>query len=177
LGELNEWAKYTLFEHSARIPLIIRVPGQQPVFPISTLGFVESVDVFPTVVEASGWVAPPLCASPASQDPVCVEGVSAMELWAAPARPWKTAAFTQFPRPDRGFTNLTDGAPPFDPVEGDEAVMGYSNSDIIMTHHSRPFLAHLSAPRHLARCTHAVCCALLCTHADRVLIGAWNPMM
>ena len=43
-----------------------------------------------------------------------------------------------------------------------------------LRHHFGPVLAHLSAPPHPTR---AVCCALLGAHAERVLIGAWNPML
>ena len=38
----------------------------------------------------------------------------------------------------------------------------------------RPFRVHLAAPPHPA---HAVCRVLLCAHADRMLVGACNPML
>ena len=43
-----------------------------------------------------------------------------------------------------------------------------------LRHHFGPFLARFSAPPHPTR---AVGYALLGAHADRVLIGAWNPMV
>ena len=43
-----------------------------------------------------------------------------------------------------------------------------------LRHHFGPIFAQFSAPHHLTR---AVCHALLCVHADLVLIGAWNPML
>ena len=46
----------------------------------------------------------------------------------------------------------------------------YGNFDIIFG----PFYVQFSAPRHLSR---AVWRVLLGVHADRVLIGAWNPML
>ena len=43
-----------------------------------------------------------------------------------------------------------------------------------LRHHFWPAFAHFSAPPHPAR---GVCYALLRARADRVLIGAWNPML
>ena len=44
----------------------------------------------------------------------------------------------------------------------------------LFRHHFGPFLAHFSAPPHPTR---AACCDLLGGHADRVLVGGWNPML
>ena len=43
-----------------------------------------------------------------------------------------------------------------------------------LRHHLKPFFARFSALPHPAR---AVCCVLLGAYADRVVIGAWNPML
>ena len=43
-----------------------------------------------------------------------------------------------------------------------------------LRHHFRPFLARFSAP---TTPTRAVCCALRSAYADRVVIGAWDPML
>ena len=43
-----------------------------------------------------------------------------------------------------------------------------------LRHHFGPFSVQFSAPRHLSR---AVWRVLLGAHANRVLIGAWNPML
>jgi iduronate 2-sulfatase len=56
LGEHFMWGKVTLFEESARIPMILRVPGVTK--GASSQGLVEMVDVFPTLAELCG-VTPP----------------------------------------------------------------------------------------------------------------------
>ena len=135
LGELNQWAKYTNFEIGTRIPLLIRLAGQTTAMRSSAL--IESVDIFPTIVAAAGFPPPPLCANATDPTPLCVEGISALPLWGnniqeqkgAPLSPrtiaWKSAAFSQYPRPDNGLTVVSD-APPFNASEKGEAVMGYS---------------------------------------------------
>jgi iduronate 2-sulfatase len=84
LGEHGMWCKHTNFETSVHSPLIISVPGQQA----ATCGaLVEFVDIYPTLCEACGL---PL--------PEGLEGTSFMPLVEDPKRPWKRAAFSQYPR-------------------------------------------------------------------------------
>ena len=123
LGELNQWAKYTNYELGVRIPFLVHLPGQT--VGIRTAALAEANDIFPTIVAAAGLPVPPLCA-PGSQEMYCVEGVSLLPLWQDPKRPWKPAAFSQFPRPNRGFPVPAAGLPPFCEGCGPEAVMGYS---------------------------------------------------
>ena len=70
-----------------------------------------------------------------------------------------------------GFVDIHthyDGQVTWDPLLTPSS--GHGNFDFIFDH-----CALLKAPKpHIAR---AVCYVLLGTHADRVTIGAWNPML
>jgi iduronate 2-sulfatase len=86
LGENGFWCKQTNFELSARAPLIISVPGQKNIGS-RTDALVEFVDIYPSLAE--------LCNLP---QPDGLEGTSFTPLLENPQRPWKTAAFSQYPR-------------------------------------------------------------------------------
>ena len=89
-----------------RIPLIIRDPSATPG---RTAALVESVDIFPTLVQLAGLSPLEMCSpGPTDKQPVlCTEGLSAAPLFANPKKPWKKAAFSQYarpaPDPDNGF--------------------------------------------------------------------------
>jgi iduronate 2-sulfatase len=86
LGERGWWNKNTLFELSARAPLVVRAPGMKAAGrPCKRL--VEFVDVYPTVAELAGLTPPGN-----------LEGRSFVPLLADPDRPWKPAAYTQVAR-------------------------------------------------------------------------------
>ena len=97
LGEHGQWMKQSLFERSARAPLIIAAPG------VSTRGgvsprTVEYLDLYPTLAELAGLSAPS-----------GLEGRSLTPLLKNPKARWDRPAFTQVRRgPER------------------EAFMGYS---------------------------------------------------
>ncbi len=83
------WQKRTLFENSARAPLIVRPPAQ---FDQKRSGackrVVEFVDVYPTLCELAGIAAPEK-----------LDGKSLVPLLSDPDRQWKSVAVTQVVRP------------------------------------------------------------------------------
>lgn len=86
LGEHGLWCKHTNFETSARAPMICSVPGQKS-RGIQSQALTEFVDIYPTLCE--------LCDLPL---PEGLEGTSFVPLLDEPDRPWKEAAFSQYPR-------------------------------------------------------------------------------
>lgn len=83
LGEHGLWRKNSLFEESARAPLIIAAPHLAPSSRVCP-NPVEFIDVFPTVVVAAGL---PL--------PSGLEGRSLLPLLRDPAQSWNYPAYTQ----------------------------------------------------------------------------------
>ena len=103
LGEHDAWGKHTDVENDVNAPLILSVPGMKHAG-THTDALVEFVDIYPTLCELAGL---PL--------PGHLEGVSFEPLLTDPQRPWKTAAFSQYPRgtgkqgePLMGYTMRTD---------------------------------------------------------------------
>lgn len=84
LGEHGHWSKYTLFEQSTRVPMIVRVPGLTPAGAVCD-EIVELVDLLPTIGELTGF-----------QLPANLEGTSFVPLLANPKQPWKKGALTVF---------------------------------------------------------------------------------
>lgn len=85
LGEHASFAKHTNYEIDLHVPLIFAgqgIPTGERIRP-----FVETVDIFPTLAELAG--------VPASERR---EGTSFVPLIREPGRPWKQAAFSQYPR-------------------------------------------------------------------------------
>lgn len=101
LGEHGNWQKQSLFEESARVPLIIRAPGAKG-NGRSSSRIVESLDVYPTVAEFCG-VKPPKN----------LAGKSLLPLLKNPAKSWDRPAYTQTRRGNTndffmGYTVRTD---------------------------------------------------------------------
>lgn len=87
LGDMGIWGKATNYEIATRVPLIIWTPDMK-VRGESTDALVELIDMYPTLCELAGL---PL--------PDHLEGYSFARLLDSPNRPWKKAAFSQFPNP------------------------------------------------------------------------------
>jgi iduronate 2-sulfatase len=101
LGDNDEWAKQTNFEHATRIPFMIAVPGLAPG---RTSALVEQVDLFPTLIEAAtmhvagGATVVPHCPADTQASratALCTEGFSLVPLLKSPVAPWPKAAFSQ----------------------------------------------------------------------------------
>lgn len=87
LGDHGIWCKHTNYEQATRSALLLSAPGQK-VKGKKCEALVEFVDIYPTLAE--------LCSLP---KPSGVEGHSFAPLLDDPAKLWKSAAFSQYPRP------------------------------------------------------------------------------
>lgn len=88
LGEHGQWHKFTLFEQSARVPLLIRVPGVTRPGSVCTES-VELIDLFPTLQE--------LCGLPSTTQEL--SGRSLVPLLQDPKADWTAQpAYTQIRR-------------------------------------------------------------------------------
>ncbi len=89
LGDMGLWGKATNYEIATRVPMMICTPNM----PINSRGvqseaLVELVDIYPTLCELAGL-----------EKPEYLDGTSFVPLIENPNKPWKTAAFSQFPSP------------------------------------------------------------------------------
>jgi arylsulfatase A-like enzyme len=90
LGEHDAWCKHSTCENDANAPLVLSVPGMKHAG-IRTDALVEFVDIYPTLADLAGL---PL--------PAHLEGLSFKPVLEDPQRPWKSAAFSQYPRSSGG---------------------------------------------------------------------------
>ncbi len=89
LGDHGMWCKHTNYERATRAALVMSVPGQKAAGK-PTDALVEFVDIYPTLAGVCGLPTP-----------AGVEGHSFAPLLDDPKRPWKAAAFSQYPRTDK----------------------------------------------------------------------------
>jgi arylsulfatase A-like enzyme len=86
LGDHGMWCKHTNYERATRAALLMSAPGRKAAGK-STDALVEFVDIYPTLAEVCGLPRPD-----------GVEGHSFAPLLDDPKKPWKAAAFSQYPR-------------------------------------------------------------------------------
>jgi iduronate 2-sulfatase len=98
LGEHGEWCKHSNVENDTNAPLLLSVPGMKQAGR-RTRRLVEFVDIYPTLADLAGLPLPPH-----------LEGVSFKPLIDEPNRPWKPAAFSQYPRGQKlmGYSMRTE---------------------------------------------------------------------
>ena len=89
LGDMGVWGKATNYEIATRVPLILWTPDMEKENRgAKTDALVELIDMYPTLCELAGVDAPDH-----------LEGTSFAPLVDDPSRPWKQAAFSQYPNP------------------------------------------------------------------------------
>jgi arylsulfatase A-like enzyme len=86
LGEHGTWCKHNNYETSTHATLVVAPPKYRHAG-AKTKALVEFVDIYPTLAD--------LCGLPL---PSGLEGASFKPVLDAPGRPWKAAAFSQYPR-------------------------------------------------------------------------------
>jgi len=85
LGDHGLWCKHSNFETATHAPMIARAPGLRG--GVRTRRLTEFVDIYPSLCELAGLSLP-----------ATLEGTSFVPLMKEPDRPWKKAAFSQYPR-------------------------------------------------------------------------------
>jgi len=87
LGDQGLWAKGTNFERATHGPLIFRFPKSMGMDQGKTDAFVETVDIYPTLLE--------LCSIP---EPPVIDGQSFLPVLQDLETPWKTEIYHMFER-------------------------------------------------------------------------------
>ena len=95
LGEQASWTKHTLFEHSARVPFVIRAPGIKPG---RTRAPVELIDIYRTLADLAHL----------SKVPEDVQGSSLVPVLRDTHSQVRNFSLTQYPRCPRDWSKMWD---------------------------------------------------------------------
>ena len=87
LGERGMWYKQTFFEPSARVPLMVSLPGRPGARTVESV--VSLVDLFPTLLDLAGAGQPTELASP-------IDGASLVPLIQGNAAGWRDEAISEY---------------------------------------------------------------------------------
>ena len=98
-GEDGYWTKHTNYEQANRIPLLMVAPGVTPAGSVSRQ-LAKSVDVFPTLAELAGLVAPP--------GPQAVDGLSLVPVLRDPSARVRDHAYHVYPKAKLGRAIRTE---------------------------------------------------------------------
>jgi arylsulfatase A-like enzyme len=110
LGDHGLWQKSSLFERSARVPLVVSAPGARA-SGRATSSLAELVDLYPTLAQLAGLTPP-----------AYLDGVSLVPLLADPGAHVRDAAFTQV---RNGYAIRTDRWRYIEWAEGTEGAQLY----------------------------------------------------
>ncbi|XP_017529406.1 iduronate 2-sulfatase isoform X2 [Manis javanica] len=135
LGEHGEWAKYSNFDVTTRVPLMFYVPGRTAPLPEAGEKFFSYIDPFEPISELvepalTGLHVPPRCPVPSFHVELCREG---QNLWKhfqfddleedtyLHGNPRESIAYSQYPRP-ADFPQWNSDKPSLKDIK----IMGYS---------------------------------------------------
>ncbi|CAG9810098.1 unnamed protein product [Chironomus riparius] len=132
LGEHSEWSKYSNYEVSLKVPLIIYNP-KLPQTKVAKINYIaELIDIFPTITDVAGLPKVPKCPNLLTYEEekiTCTEGKSLYlkmlnyNVTIDANKDVEGIAFSQYPRPDIYPSKLPDSD---QPKLKEIKVMGYS---------------------------------------------------
>jgi iduronate 2-sulfatase len=113
LGEHAEWSKYSNYEVSLRVPLIVYDPKRPQLRTRRVESIGELIDVFPTLAEVAGLARVSKCNNTLDDDLTCTEGKSLYRrMLNNEADNDDEVAFSQYPRPGSTPTRAPDSDQP-----------------------------------------------------------------
>uniref|UniRef100_A0A336M9N0 CSON014130 protein n=1 Tax=Culicoides sonorensis TaxID=179676 RepID=A0A336M9N0_CULSO len=124
LGENAEWAKYTNFDVTLKVPLVIYDPEysqERHVNGRQINEIVELVDVFPSIAELAGLPEVQTCLN--ENEKICSQGKSLVNLMKGKIKPSEFNAFSQYPRPGTYPSKYPNSD---EPKLKDIQIMGYT---------------------------------------------------